>query len=196
MISNTQIHSLMDSQDILIEPYNPADLQPASYDVHLGPEIKFYAHGPDSFIGFQPHDKQHFLTTVDLSTQRFVLIKPGQFCLASLAESITLSPRVGARIEGKSSLGRWGLGVHVTAGFVDPGWSGILTLELVNFNSMPMRLYAGMPIGQVSFDLLDEAADPAYGAAELGSHYQGATTTEGSQIHIDTHKRIGEDSDE
>jgi len=195
MISNTQIRKLIKSGDILIDPYNPKDLQPASYDVHLGPEIKFYAHGPDSFVGFEIGDLQHVLSTIDLSTQRYVLIKPGQFCLASLAEKITLSPSVGARIEGKSSLGRLGLGVHVTAGFVDPGWSGILTLELVNFSSMSMRLYAGMPIGQVSFDVM-EPANPPYGAVELGSHYQNATTTEGSQVHTNMRKRDEETSNE
>src|ERR671923_281211 len=101
------------------------------------------------------------------------VIHPGEFCLGRTEEWVELPDDVVARIEGKSSLGRLGLVVHATAGFCDPGWKGTLTLELANFNSVPIILRPGLPIAQLSFMTLDRPAERPYGHPELGSHYHG-----------------------
>ena len=101
------------------------------------------------------------------------VIHPGEFCLGRTAEWVELPDDVVARIEGKSCLGRLGLIVHATAGFIDPGWKGTLTLELNNLTRVPIKLYPGLLIAQLSFMALDQPAERPYGSAELGSHYQG-----------------------
>jgi dCTP deaminase len=101
------------------------------------------------------------------------VIHPGEFCLGSTLERVELPADIVARIEGRSSLGRLGLIVHATAGFCDPGWQGTLTLELNNLTRVPIRLYAGLPIAQLSFMTLDAPAARPYGHEQLGSHYQG-----------------------
>ena len=103
------------------------------------------------------------------------VIHPGEFCLGRTMEWVELPDDVVARIEGKSSLGRLGLIVHATAGFIDPGWKGTLTLELNNLTRVPIRLHPGLPIAQLSFMALDAPAEHPYGSPELGSHYQGQT---------------------
>jgi dCTP deaminase len=103
------------------------------------------------------------------------VIHPGEFCLGTTLEYIELPADIVARIEGKSSLGRLGLIVHATAGFCDPGWKGTLTLELNNLTRVPIKLWAGLPVAQLSFMTLDEPAQRPYGHAALGSHYQGQT---------------------
>jgi dCTP deaminase len=102
-------------------------------------------------------------------------IHPGEFVLGRTLERVKIPEDVVARIEGKSSLGRLGLIVHATAGFVDPGFEGTLTLEITNLTRVPIMLYAGLLIAQLSFMALDAPAEQPYGSAELGSHYQGQT---------------------
>ena len=101
------------------------------------------------------------------------MIHPGEFCLGRTLEWVELPDDIVARIEGKSSIGRLGLIVHATAGFCDPGWRGTLTLELNNLTRVPIKLYPGLPIAQLSFMALDRPALRPYGSPELGSHYQG-----------------------
>ena len=101
------------------------------------------------------------------------MIHPGEFCLGTTLEFIALPDDIVARIEGKSSLGRLGLIVHATAGFCDPGWQGTLTLELNNLTRVPIKLWSGLPVAQLSFMMLDRPAERPYGHADLGSHYQG-----------------------
>jgi dCTP deaminase len=134
-------------------------LQPASVDVHLG----------DSFVLF---DRETGLPK-DEVTLDVVDLAPGAFILASTAETLTLSDGVSARIEGKSTLGRLGLLTHVTAGFIDPGFTGEVTLECVNVSYTTLTLTPGMRIGQLCFFRLSSPAQRPYGHPELGSHYQG-----------------------
>jgi len=110
------------------------------------------------------------------------VIRPGKFCLGSTVESITLPDDIVARVDGKSSLGRLGLLVHATAGYVDPGWTGRLTLELSNQSQMPIALYYGMRIAQISFLRLSTPVDRPYGSPGLGSKYQGQTGPTPSRI--------------
>ena len=112
---------------------------------------------------------------VETTAEEGFVIHPGEFCLGRTAEWVELPEDVVARIEGKSSLGRLGLIVHATAGFIDPGWKGTLTLELNNLTRVPIKLYPGLLIAQLSFMRLDQAAERPYGHPELGSHYHGQT---------------------
>ena len=103
------------------------------------------------------------------------VIHPGEFVLGRTLEHVEIPPDIVSRIEGKSSIGRLGLIVHATAGFVDPGFTGTLTLEITNLTRVPIKLYTGLPIAQLSFMALDAPAEQPYGSPELGSHYQGQT---------------------
>jgi dCTP deaminase len=134
-------------------------LQPASVDVHLGDSFVLFDHETG-----EPRDGT-VLDAVDLA--------PGDFVLASTAETLTLSAGIAARIEGKSTLGRRGLLTHVTAGFIDPGFTGAVTLECVNVSYATLTLTPGMRIGQLCFFRLSGPAQRPYGHPELGSHYQG-----------------------
>jgi dCTP deaminase len=172
VLSDGTIISLVEQGRIKIEPWEESMVQPASIDLRLG----------DSFRVFHNHK----LTAIDLReppsgiTEHITLdpeepfvIHPGEFCLGRTLEHVELPDDIVARIEGKSSLGRLGLIVHATAGFCDPGWKGTLTLELNNLTRVPIRLYAGLPIAQLSFMALDAPAQTPYGHERLGSHYQG-----------------------
>jgi dCTP deaminase len=108
-----------------------------------------------------------------IGAEESFVIHPGEFCLGRTLEWVELPDDIVARIEGKSSIGRLGLIVHATAGFCDPGWQGTLTLELNNLTRIPIKLYPGLPIAQLSFMTLDRPAARPYGSPELGSHYQG-----------------------
>ncbi len=172
VLSDGTIVRLVEEGRIRIEPWEQTLVQPASVDLRLG----------DSFRVFH----NHRITAIDLRDpprglteqvsppegEPFV-IHPGEFCLGRTLEHVELPDDIVARIEGKSSLGRLGLIVHATAGFCDPGWKGTLTLELNNLTRVPIKLYPGLPIAQLSFMTLDAPALRPYGHAELGSHYQG-----------------------
>jgi dCTP deaminase len=134
-------------------------LQPASVDVHLAP----------SFVRFDPDTGE----AMDGEELAELELRPGDFVLASTMETLTLSVGIAGRIEGKSTFGRRGLLTHVTAGFIDPGFSGQITLELGNISYRPIRLTPGQRIGQLCFFRLSSFAERPYGAAGLGSHYQG-----------------------
>jgi dCTP deaminase len=128
---------------------------------------------------------------VEIAPEEPFVIQPGSFCLGSTVETITLPDDIVARVDGKSSLGRLGLLVHATAGYVDPGWTGKLTLELSNQSQMPIALYYGMRIAQISFLEMTTAVDRPYGSPELGSKYQGQTGPTPSRISAEFRKRDG-----
>jgi dCTP deaminase len=172
VLSDGTIRRLVEAGRIVIEPWDEALVQPASVDLRLG----------DSFRVFH----NHRVTAIDLRdpptnlTEAVVVapdepfaIHPGEFVLGRTLERVSIPDDVVARIEGKSSLGRLGLIVHATAGFVDPGFEGTLTLEITNLTRVPIKLYAGLPIAQLSFMALDAPAEHPYGSDTLGSHYQG-----------------------
>jgi dCTP deaminase len=172
VLSDGTIRRLVEAGWIEIEPWDEALVQPASVDLRLG----------DSFRVFH----NHRVTAIDLRdppknlTEEVVIphgepfaIHPGEFVLGRTLERVRIPADVVARIEGKSSLGRLGLIVHATAGFVDPGFEGTLTLEITNLTRVPIKLYAGLPIAQLSFMALDAPAEHPYGSEALGSHYQG-----------------------
>jgi dCTP deaminase len=172
VLSDATIVRMVAAGRIKIDPWEEGMVQPASVDLRLGNSFRVFSN--------------HRITAIDLRnppqalTERVVpeegapfVIHPGEFCLGRTLEHVELPDDVVARIEGKSSLGRLGLIVHATAGFCDPGWKGTLTLELNNLTRVPIKLYPGLPIAQLSFMTLDAPAQRPYGHAALGSHYQG-----------------------
>ena len=171
LLSDTDIEDFIDAGEISITPYNRSLLQPSSIDVRLGRHFRIFNSHRYPYI--DPAREQDELTTlVELSSFGCFILHPGEFALASTKEIITLPDTVAARLEGKSSLGRLGLMNHSTAGFIDPGFSGQITLELSNVSSLPIKLYPGMRIGQVCFFPLYSPVKHPYGEEHLASKYQ------------------------
>jgi dCTP deaminase len=172
VLSDGTIRALIEAERIVVRPWEPGLVQPASIDLRLGDSFRVFHNHRVTAIDLR--DPPTNLTEeVTASADDGFVIHPGEFCLGRTLEWVELPDDIVARIEGKSSLGRLGLIVHATAGFCDPGWRGTLTLELNNLTRVPIRLYPGLLIAQLSFMALDRAAERPYGSAELGSHYQG-----------------------
>ncbi len=169
VLSDATIIELVEQGRIRIEPWDPSLVQPASVDLRLGDSFRVFHNHRTSAIDLR--DPPAGLTE-EVVSDPFV-IHPGEFCLGRTLEWVELPDDIVARIEGKSSIGRLGLIVHATAGFCDPGWKGTLTLELNNLTRIPIKLYPGLLIAQLSFMALDRPARRPYGSPELGSHYQG-----------------------
>jgi dCTP deaminase len=172
VLSDGTILRLVDEGHIRIEPWDDAMVQPASVDLRLGGSFQVFHNHRVAAIDLE--DLPANLTEqVDIQDGEPFVIHPGEFVLGRTLEYVEIPDDIVARIEGKSSLGRLGLIVHATAGFVDPGFRGTLTLEITNLTRVPIKLYASRPIAQLSFMTLDAPALRPYGHADLGSHYQG-----------------------
>ncbi len=172
VLSDGTIIRLVEEGRIKIDPWDKEMVQPASVDVRLGNSFRvFHNHKVNAIDLREP--PTGLTERVEIADGEPFVIHPGEFCLGRTHESLELPDDIVCRLEGKSSLGRLGLIVHATAGFCDPGWRGTLTLELNNLTRVPIRLYAGLPIAQLSFMTLDAPALRPYGHEELGSHYQG-----------------------
>jgi len=172
VLSDGTIHDLVSSGRVLIDPWDPALVQPASVDLRLGDTFRVFHNHRAAAIDLR-EPPANLTEEVRVAADDAFVIHPGEFCLGRTLERVELPDDVVARIEGKSSLGRLGLIVHATAGFCDPGWKGTLTLELNNLTRVPIKLYPGLPIAQLSFMALDAPARRPYGSEGLGSHYQG-----------------------
>ena len=160
----------------LIDPFSEDQLQPWSYDVRLDGRIKRFVEDRYSsrihvINGYTKELMGISMDTLNIANMAYVL-RPGEFILGSTVESVSIPDYLACRFEGKSSLGRIGLTTHVTAGFIDPGFQGTITLEIKNENQFPILLKPGMLIGQLCFIRLDAKVNRMYGSAELGSHYQ------------------------
>ena len=172
VLSDGTIRRLVEDGRIKIDPWDEALVQPASVDLRLGDSFRvFHNHRAPAIDLRDP--PQHLTEEVKVTGDEPFVIHPGEFALGRTMEWVELPDDIVARIEGKSSLGRLGLIVHATAGFCDPGWKGTLTLELANLTRVPILLYHGLAIAQLSFMALDAPAERPYGHEELGSHYQG-----------------------
>jgi len=172
VLSDRDIAAAMAAGRIKILPYDDSDLQPSSVDLHLDRQFRVFRNNRYPFIDVrapQP-DLTELLSVSD--DEPFVL-HPGEFVLGQTVEWVELPDDLVARLEGKSSLGRLGLLIHSTAGYVDPGWKGNLTLELSNVANLPITLYPGMKIGQISFIQMSTPAEHPYGSKAVGSKYQG-----------------------
>ncbi len=187
MLSDIDIKKEIDSGDIIVDPLSKKDIQPASIDLRVSDEFRVFENHKYSRI--DPREEQEELTTlVKASDNEPFVLHPGEFVLGSTYEKISLSNRVVARLEGKSSLGRVGLLIHSTAGFVDPGFNGYLTLELSNVASLPIVIHPGMKIGQISFYYLNSPSSAAYGSEIYGSKYQYQEGPTPSRSHTDFEK--------
>ena len=168
---------------IAIEPCDPDDIQPSSVDLHLGQDFQVFRNSRYPYI--DPAREQPGLTErVSASVEEPFVLHPGEFVLGTTVERIALPEDLVGRLEGKSSLGRLGLLIHSTAGYVDPGWDGTLTLELSNVANLPILLVPGMKIGQISFAQMTTAVDRPYGHPGLGSKYVGQDSVTPSKMHL------------
>ncbi len=183
LLSDHDIVSELDAGRLAIDPFNPTMLQPASVDIRLGPNFRVFNHHTRAEI--DPTTPMDALTTLVEADPTGFVLHPGQLVLASTVERVRLGRQLAARLEGKSSLGRLGLVVHSTAGFVDPGFEGTVTLELSNAASLPIRLYPHMKVGQLCFLRVSTPVIRPYGTPELGSRYQGQHGPTASQAWRD-----------
>lgn len=172
VLSDGTIRRLVEEGRIAIDPWDPGMVQPASVDLRLGESFRVFHNFRVPAIDLADPPTNLTEHIVVQEGDPFV-IHPGEFCLGATQEWVELPDDLVARIEGKSSLGRLGLIVHATAGFVDPGWKGTLTLEITNLTRVPIILWPGKPIAQLSFMTLDRPAERPYGHPDLGSHYHG-----------------------
>jgi dCTP deaminase len=183
IFSDRSIREAIEAGTIQIEPYESSFVQPSSVDLRVGDGFRVFVNHRYSEI--DPRSPQDDLTSlVEVGDHPFML-HPGEFVLGSTLERVKLGEDVVARLEGKSSLGRLGLLIHSTAGFIDPGFEGHITLELSNVATLPIAIYPGMKIGQISFYQMTTAAEFPYGSPELGSKYQGQTGPTASRSHRD-----------
>ncbi|MBC7292165.1 MAG: dCTP deaminase [Actinotalea sp.] len=172
LLSDRDIRTELDSGRIGLDPYEPGMIQPSSIDVRLDRFFRLFDNHKYPVI--DPSQDQPDLTRlVETDGEEPFVLHPGEFVLGSTYESVALPDDVAARLEGKSSLGRLGLLTHSTAGFIDPGFTGHVTLELSNVATLPIQLWPGMKIGQLCFFRLSSPAENPYGSSLYGSRYQG-----------------------
>ena len=173
VLSDRAIRRLVDEGRIGIDPFAPELMQPSSLDVRVDRYFRVFRNSRYPFIDVKVQQEDLTeLVEVEDASEAFIL-HPGEFVLGSTLERVTLPDDLVARLEGKSSLGRLGLLIHSTAGFIDPGWDGHVTLELSNVANLPITIYPEMKIGQLSFVQLSEPAERPYGSDGIGSKYQG-----------------------
>ncbi len=183
VLSDRSIREEIKLGRIIIEPLNDACIQPASIDIHLDDKFRVFRNIRQPYIDVkQPQDDLTELVSINHDDP--LILHPREFVLGSTVENLTLPDDIVARVEGKSSLGRLGLLIHSTAGYVDPGWSGHLTLELSNVSNLPITLYYDMPIGQISFLRLSSPAEKPYNSKGLGSKYQGQREPTASRYYL------------
>ena len=187
LLSDKDIRDEIESGRVVIDPYDPAMIQPSSIDVRLDRFFRVFENHKYSVI--DPSIEQPELTRlVEPEGEDAFVLHPGEFVLASTYEVITLPDNLASRLEGKSSLGRLGLVTHSTAGFIDPGFSGHVTLELSNVANLPIKLYPGMKIGQLCLFQLSSSAEFPYGSAKYGSRYQGQRGPTPSRSFLNFHQ--------
>src|SRR3990170_2868640 len=189
VLSDRTIKEELAAGRLVIEPLNERDIQPASVDLHLDRVFRTFRVTGRPYVDVrEPMDDLTELVTIE-DGEPFI-VQPGSFVLGCTLESVTLPDDIVARVDGRSSLGRLGLLVHATAGYVDPGWTGKLTLELSNQSQMPIALYYGMNVSQISFLRMSTPVERPYGSAGLASKYQGQTGPTPSRVFEDFGPRV------
>jgi dCTP deaminase len=184
VLSDRSIREELAAGRIGIEPLDESAIQPASVDLRLDRQFRIFKVTTRPYVDVR-EGLDELTELVTLSGEEPFILQPGAFCLATTLETVTLPDDLVARVDGRSSLGRLGLLVHATAGYVDPGWTGKLTLELSNQSQMPIALYYGMRVSQISFFRLTTPVERPYGTPGLGSKYQGQTGPTPSRIAED-----------
>jgi dCTP deaminase len=190
LLSDRDITAEIDAGRVVLDPYDQAMLQPSSVDIRLDRYFRLFDNHKYAVI--DPAQDQPDLTRlVEVDPDEAFVLHPGEFVLGSVYETVSLPDDVAARVEGKSSLGRLGLLTHATAGFIDPGFSGHVTLELSNVATLPIKLWPGMKIGQLCFFRLSSAAEHPYGSERYGSRYQGQRGPTASRSFQSFHRTRG-----
>ena len=186
LLSDRDIRSAIDSGRLSIDPFSPELVQPSSVDVRIDRFFRLFDN--HRYAHIDPRQEQDELTRlVEVDPDEAFILHPGEFVLGSTYEQVTLPDDLAARLEGKSSLGRLGLLTHSTAGFIDPGFSGHVTLELSNVATLPITLWPGMKIGQLCFFRLSSSAQSPYGTGANQNRYQGQRGPTASRAHRDFH---------
>ena len=187
LLSDRDIVAEIDAGRIVLDPYEAGMLQPSSIDVRLDRFFRVFDN--HKYPHIDPAQDQSDLTRmVEPEGDEPFILHPGEFVLGSTYEVVSLPDDIAARVEGKSSLGRLGLLTHATAGFVDPGFSGHVTLELANVATLPIKLYPGMKIGQFCVLRLTSPSEHPYGSAKYGSRYQGQRGPTPSRSYLNFHR--------
>ncbi len=184
VLSDRTIREELAKGRIIIDPMEPSDIQPASVDLHLDRKLLVFRNTRQPYIDVRK-EMPDLTDMEEIKGDAPFILHPGEFVLGSTLEHVALPDDLVARLEGKSSLGRIGLLIHSTAGYVDPGWVGHLTLELSNVANLPITLYYGMKIGQISFLRLTSPAENPYGSPALKSKYQGQIEPTASRFYRD-----------
>ena len=186
LLSDRDIRTQIEAGRIGLEPLDMALIQPSSMDVRLDRFFRLFDNHKYPFI--DPREQQDDLTRfVEVYKDEAFILHPGEFVLGSTFEFVSLPNDIAARLEGKSSLGRLGLLTHSTAGFVDPGFQGHVTLELSNTATLPIKLWPGMKIGQLCFFQLSSESENPYGSSKYGSRYQGQRGPTASRSYLNFH---------
>lgn len=187
LLSDRDILQGAEDGSITLDPWTPEMVQPASIDVRMDKYFRVFEN--HRYPNIDPAEEQSELTRlIEVDPDEPFVLHPGEFALASTLELVTLGPTVAARLEGKSSLGRLGLLTHSTAGFIDPGFSGHVTLELSNMATLPIKLWPGMKIGQLCFFRLTSEVLHPYGSQKYGSRYQSQRGPTPSRSHLSFHR--------
>ena len=172
LMSDRHIRASIEAGEIGLEPLEMSLLQPSSFDVRLDRFFRLFDNHKYAYI--DPAEDQSDLTQlIEVDPKEAFILHPGEFVLGSTYEFVTLPDNIAARLEGKSSLGRLGLMTHSTAGFVDPGFKGHVTLELANVSNLPIKLWPGMKVGQLCFFQLSSPSETPYGSEKYNNRYQG-----------------------
>lgn len=187
LLSDRDIKSEVAQGRVSLEPWDEAMVQPSSVDVRLDRYFRLFDNHKYQHID-PAVDQPELTRLVEVDPDEAFVLHPGEFVLAATFEVITLPDDVAARLEGKSSLGRLGLLTHSTAGFIDPGFSGHVTLELSNVATLPITLWPGMKIGQMCFFRLSSPAEHPYGSERYGSRYQGQRGPTASRSALNFHR--------
>jgi dCTP deaminase len=183
VLSDRSIREQIEAERIVIDPFDETLVQPSSVDVRVDRTFRVFHNGRYTHIDVREPMEDLTELVAPPEGEPFIL-HPGEFVLGQTLERVTLPDDLVARLEGKSSLGRLGLLIHSTAGFVDSGFSGNLTLELSNVANLPITIYYGMPIGQISFMRMDGPVERPYGRDDTGSKYQGQTEPTASRFYL------------
>src|SRR3984893_431194 len=183
VLSDRTIRRMIAEERIGIAPYDPGLLQPSSLDVRVDRYFRVFRNSRYPFIDVK-QAQEELTELVEIDDETPFILHPGEFVLGQTLERVRLPDDLVARLEGKSSLGRLGLLIHSTAGFVAAGFEGNLTLDLSNVANLPITIYYGMPIGQISFMRMDGPVERPYGSGEAGSKYQGQAEPTPSRFYL------------
>jgi dCTP deaminase len=183
VLSDRTIRAEVEAGRIVFDPFDPSLVQPSSVDMRVDRKFRVFHNARYPYIDVR-RQMEGLTELVEIEGDEPFILHPGEFVLGQTLERVRLPTDIVARLEGKSSLGRLGLLIHSTAGFVDAGFEGNLTLELSNVANLPITIYYGMPIGQISFMRMDAPVERPYGSDETGSKYQGQAEPTPSRFHL------------